>query len=315
MEAAEPAHLVSSLASDKFEDVRVVNAHAGEVSTCSGDGLAATQRKREYNSAYYQRNKEKQNERSRLRYEQNKDEEKRKQRARSRARTPAQKQAYIEYLKSYYAENREYALLHQRAYNKTIPGRISNIKGGAKRRGMEMMLLDKEIAALIAAPCRYCQFGDELIGIDRVNNNVGYCVDNSVPCCDTCNRMKSDTPVEKWFAQMERVLRYYVADRPILGGPLRQGVGTRLKVVREGAARADRAIDMSTDELTKLVTSPCHYCGFSDKLVGIDRVNNDIHYTLANCVPACKTCNFMKRTMTVEQWMQKMRQIIECFEV
>ena len=38
--------------------------------------------------------------------------------------------------------------------------------------------------------CTYC--GDNIpgIGLDRINNTIGYTIDNIASCCTTCNMMK-----------------------------------------------------------------------------------------------------------------------------
>lgn len=72
----------------------------------------------------------------------------------------------------------------------------------AAARGYCFKLTRAEFSALIIQPCFYCgkqpaqkqrQHGYTLLynGIDRANNVVGYTQENSVPCCGTCNQMKS----------------------------------------------------------------------------------------------------------------------------
>ena len=41
-------------------------------------------------------------------------------------------------------------------------------------------------------------------GIDRINNNIGYTLENSVSCCSECNFMKNDMNFWNWIAQIER---------------------------------------------------------------------------------------------------------------
>jgi len=38
--------------------------------------------------------------------------------------------------------------------------------------------------------CFYCDVKVETIGIDRVDSKVGYELNNLVPCCSICNKMK-----------------------------------------------------------------------------------------------------------------------------
>jgi hypothetical protein len=35
----------------------------------------------------------------------------------------------------------------------------------------------------------------------------------------------------------------------------------------------------------------CTYCGANDEPIGMDRIDNNLGHTIANCVPACHTCN------------------------
>lgn len=79
--------------------------------------------------------------------------------------------------------------------------------GDAARRGYEWKLTPEQFEEIVTKNCTYCQAapkeycrktrkgkgqGLKLVrnGIDRVNNQIGYTLDNCVPCCGICNRMK-----------------------------------------------------------------------------------------------------------------------------
>ncbi len=49
---------------------------------------------------------------------------------------------------------------------------------------------------------------------------------------------------------------------------------------------------------------PCHYCGDPIDTVGIDRVNGSKGYVKGNMVPCCPVCNYMKRTLSLEAFLQ-----------
>lgn len=85
-----------------------------------------------------------------------------------------------------------------------------------------------------------------------------------------------------------------------------------------------RRIDFSlTDsDFRSIINQSCYYCGKEpsqtvksyptgkDFLVynGVDRVDNSIGYTLENCVPCCKMCNWTKRDMSKKEfiaWIEK----------
>lgn len=69
------------------------------------------------------------------------------------------------------------------------------------------------------------------------------------------------------------------------------------------------------DEFARLMlTSPCHYCGYLDlteKLNGIDRVNNEIGYIQENCVPCCEICNFGKGKKSEQQFIEMCRRVVD----
>ena len=57
----------------------------------------------------------------------------------------------------------------------------------------------------------------------------------------------------------------------------------------------------------------CAYCEH-DTATGFDRVNSKIGYTVENCVPACRECNVMKFTMTLEEFIERVSRINSVFE-
>jgi len=91
---------------------------------------------------------------------------------------------------------------------------------------------------------------------------------------------------------------------------------------RSGAKNAMREFTLTKDEFTKLITSPCFYCGdlpkppeVEDKSIkiscainGIDRVDNNEGYTPDNAVPCCKICQEAKMDRHVSvflAWIEK----------
>jgi hypothetical protein len=80
---------------------------------------------------------------------------------------------------------------------------LSRYKQNAKNRGIAFDLSSNEFLSLIVLDCFYCgasphkyfeltsgNGGISYNGLDRVNNNKGYTLDNAVPCCEKCNYAK-----------------------------------------------------------------------------------------------------------------------------
>jgi len=88
----------------------------------------------------------------------------------------------------------------------------------AKARDYSWELEYDQFLKLIQMPCEYCGVepsdlfetpdGDKCVksGIDRVNNVIGYHIDNVVPCCKICNRAKGTLDIDtfkKWISRIK----------------------------------------------------------------------------------------------------------------
>lgn len=92
-------------------------------------------------------------------------------------------------------------------------------KKSAIARGYDFELSKEEFKEIITQPCIYC--GESLTqekikkgangsfkytGIDRYDNSKGYVIDNCVPCCSVCNRIKTNMSIEKMKEQLEKII-------------------------------------------------------------------------------------------------------------
>lgn len=75
-----------------------------------------------------------------------------------------------------------------------VKTRIREIRNGAMRRGIPMLMSDYEIAMRICGPCTYCGADvpeeEGFHGIDRMDNYGPYVASNAASACWECNRMK-----------------------------------------------------------------------------------------------------------------------------
>lgn len=91
---------------------------------------------------------------------------------------------------------------------------------GARVRGLAFELELEDFARLIFSACSYCgdaadkaHHGVHFGGIDRVDNDFGYTVGNSAPCCAMCNRAKSVMTVPQWSTWLARITAFQTAIR------------------------------------------------------------------------------------------------------
>jgi hypothetical protein len=97
-----------------------------------------------------------------------------------------------------------------------------NIEHGAKIRGLEFSLTKDEVRNLIFKNCHYCNSSPSNVstgysgscvynGLDRVNPNKGYILDNVVPCCYKCNVAKWDMQENEFFDWISKTYNYLVS--------------------------------------------------------------------------------------------------------
>ena len=84
--------------------------------------------------------------------------------------------------------------------------RYYQYKRDAGRRGIEFNLTFDQFMVLWRKPCTYCTSSIETIGIDRVNNSVGYVEANIVPCCKICNKMKLDMDQSVFVSHCKKIV-------------------------------------------------------------------------------------------------------------
>jgi hypothetical protein len=66
------------------------------------------------------------------------------------------------------------------------------------------------------------------------------------------------------------------------------------------ADKKDLEFALSHETFSDLQSQQCHYCHKErsrDHRNGIDRKDNALGYTLDNCVPCCRECNYMKSSL------------------
>ena len=100
---------------------------------------------------------------------------------------------------------------------------FSKLQHGVKKRNLPLELTEAEVKELIRNRCYYCgaepvddayskKYNGEFArnGIDRVDNNKGYTLDNVVPCCKHCNQAKHTRSLEDFLNWAQQLAKYSV---------------------------------------------------------------------------------------------------------
>lgn len=92
------------------------------------------------------------------------------------------------------------------ALERLLREKWSTYKSNAKRKGLSFALSLSDASALFSRPCEYC--GGKGGGIDRINSECGYTVENSVPCCAKCNYAKRDLTREAFLLWVKDIYEH-----------------------------------------------------------------------------------------------------------
>jgi hypothetical protein len=116
----------------------------------------------------------------------------------------------------------------------------SRYRNSARNRDLEFLLTKEDFNNIVANPCNYCgntpilrnfylngsgerikaaiisNISQEAIdrswvainGIDRIDSNKGYFVENCVPCCSDCNIAKMEKSIEDFILHCRKIVSY-----------------------------------------------------------------------------------------------------------
>jgi hypothetical protein len=91
---------------------------------------------------------------------------------------------------------------------------------------------------------------------------------------------------------------------------------------KQNAVSRNQTFELTFDQFKSLITSNCFYCGnepsnvykrayYDIKYNGVDRVDNNIGYTLSNTVTCCKICNIAKNNNTYDDFLQWANRLVK----
>lgn len=91
-------------------------------------------------------------------------------------------------------------------------GTYAHFKGDADKKGKSVEISKSMYELIVSKPCNYCKNLSKTgaRGIDRVDSMFGYIGGNIVPCCKTCNCMKSNLSIANFFQHLLEIYNYSV---------------------------------------------------------------------------------------------------------
>lgn len=111
--------------------------------------------------------------------------------------------------KKYYLANEDEVKEKRRAFysvaGKTPKYVMYCYRNGARKRGLCFDLSSEQFVSFWQKSCHYCGDAIKTIGLDRVDNSVGYTAANVVPCCRPCNVGKMTMAPGEFIARAHRI--------------------------------------------------------------------------------------------------------------
>lgn len=191
----------------------------------------------------------------------------------------------------------------------------SNYIRCARYKNLEFEISQENFDKLVKEPCHYCDIIQErgFNGIDRLDSNIGYIMDNCVSCCKTCNYMKCSLSVDVFLKRLEHILTY---NNKIKGRYFpEEFCDTDARSYNEYKRRADNKslpFELSEEEYDIITSSQCYLCGrksYEKYKNGIDRTDNNLGYIMSNVKSCCGSCNYIKNDIELRELFNKMTEI------
>ena len=206
----------------------------------------------------------------------------------------------------------------------SVPELWRCVQKNAYSRALLFTISEMDFDRLVIQPCYYCGFQSvsRLNGIDRIDNNKGYILQNCITCCKMCNLFKNMLHPIEFLDKVNAIYSYTKFAIPIAPPTIKKWKGYLSKSPREThkmymmqSKKRNIEFLLSEIEYNKLIQGVCYLCGIPTSQFhtnGIDRVDSSIRcYSIDNCRTCCGHCNVMKGITSYSDFIKKCIQIHE----
>jgi hypothetical protein len=100
------------------------------------------------------------------------------------------REKYLLGKKNHYTRTREEQAKYYKNHWQTLQGKYGQYRKRSLAKGFSFELTVQQFSQYWQQPCFYCGSEIRTIGIDRVDNDLGYEEGNILPCCTSCNSAK-----------------------------------------------------------------------------------------------------------------------------
>jgi len=139
----------------------------------------------------------------------------------------------------------------------------ASYRSRAEKKELEFAITHDDYKSIILQDCYLCgkqSTETNINGVDRVDNDIGYNMENCKACCKECNHMKNDYDLGELLEKMEKIREYWSnKELPILPAQIHSIVAiaekmTKEDIQKEKEARKQRALQKHHDYLATIET-------------------------------------------------------------
>jgi hypothetical protein len=199
----------------------------------------------------------------------------------------------------------------------------------ASTRNIDYELSSENTTELMKNVCFYCKDINEngekyFNGIDRIDNDVGYTIDNCVTCCKMCNVCKKNLALETFIGKVHHIISYIgLIDKKDYYPDLFKNYNNRYynskkfyyyehRANKKQLKNSNFVFAVTREEFTIITSMDCYMCGKESNELhnnGIDRIDNKLGYVSGNIMPCCGNCNYIKNEYDIDKLLIKFCQI------
>ena len=221
----------------------------------------------------------------------------------------------VEMAKNWRSKNKEHLAQWQTL---NFAARFRAIKHQAQKKCIiwNEDLSDEICYKMMTSNCFYCDYISDktLNGIDRMDSVGSYEKKNVVSCCKNCNFIKGSLDPETFIKRCQHISKRFGGN-----GTLNKDIWPNSNSVAYNryfsrAAEKDLEFVLTKEQFIKFTLENCYYCNKENSEShnnGIDRKDNKIGYIIKNCVSCCRECNYMKGSLTEDEFIDTCKRISE----
>jgi len=187
----------------------------------------------------------------------------------------------------------------------------------AKLRNIEFHLTRDQFDSIITTPCNYCGIIDEekgFNGIDRIDSDAHYTINNCVSACKFCNYLKHTVKLDTFLQRIEHILTNLgKIQGKLFPSSFTDVISSNYIIYKRDAKTRKLDFELSAEDFINITSGKCYMCGKPNAEThrnGVDRFDNKIGYTLTNARTCCNTCNMLKNDYVYEDLLEKFQRIL-----